>query len=41
MILNINQLRAFYYAARLRSITLAAQELMVTPPCDQHAGETA
>jgi len=32
MILNINQLRAFYYAARLRSITLAAQELMVTPP---------
>mgnify|MGYP006428576993 CR=1 FL=1 len=32
MILNINQLRAFYYAARLKSITLAAQELMVTPP---------
>jgi len=32
MIININQLRAFYYAARLRSITLAAQELMVTPP---------
>ena len=32
MILNINQLRAFYYAARLESITLAAQELMVTPP---------
>jgi DNA-binding transcriptional LysR family regulator len=32
LILNINQLRAFYYAARLKSITLAAQELMVTPP---------
>ena len=32
MILNINQLRSFYYAARLRSISLAAQELMVTPP---------
>ena len=32
MILNINQLRAFYNAAKLKSITLAAHELMVTPP---------
>jgi len=32
MILNINQLRAFHAAAKLKSITLAAQELMVTPP---------
>ena len=32
MILNVNQLRAFVLAAKHRSITLAAQELMVTPP---------
>jgi DNA-binding transcriptional LysR family regulator len=32
MILNINQLRAFVVAARLKSVTLAAQELMVTTP---------
>lgn len=32
MILNMNQLRAFYTAAKLQSITKAAQELMVTPP---------
>ena len=32
MILNMNQLRAFYTAAKLGSITKAAQELMVTPP---------
>lgn len=32
MILNMNQLRAFYFAAKIRSITKAAQELMVTPP---------
>ncbi|HAR97227.1 MAG TPA: hypothetical protein DCR97_14890 [Deltaproteobacteria bacterium] len=32
MILNINQLRAFYYVARTGSISKAAQELMVTPP---------
>ncbi len=32
MILNVNQLRAFHAAAKLKSITLAAQELMVTPP---------
>ena len=32
MILNVNQLRAFCLAAKHRSITLAAQELMVTPP---------
>ena len=32
MILNMNQLRAFHTAARLKSITGAAQELMVTPP---------
>jgi DNA-binding transcriptional LysR family regulator len=32
MILNINQLRAFYTAAKFKSITRAAHELMVTPP---------
>lgn len=32
MFINTNQLRSFYYASKLRSITLAAQELMVTPP---------
>jgi DNA-binding transcriptional LysR family regulator len=32
MILNMNQLRAFYTAAKSRSITKAADELMVTPP---------
>ena len=32
MILNINQLRAFYFVARYNSVKLAAQELMVTPP---------
>jgi len=32
MILNINQLKYFYMSAKLKSITLAAQELMVTPP---------
>lgn len=32
MILNMNQLRAFYTAAKLGSITRAAHELMVTPP---------
>lgn len=32
MILNMNQLRAFYTAAKYGSITKAAQELMVTPP---------
>ncbi|MCX5805847.1 MAG: LysR family transcriptional regulator [Proteobacteria bacterium] len=32
MILNMNQLRAFYTAAKLQSITKAAHELMVTPP---------
>lgn len=32
MILNINQLRAFYCAAKLKSITLSANDLMVTPP---------
>jgi DNA-binding transcriptional LysR family regulator len=32
MILNINQLRSFYTAAKSKSITLAAEELMVTPP---------
>lgn len=32
MILNMNQLRAFHTAAMLKSITQAAQELMVTPP---------
>jgi DNA-binding transcriptional LysR family regulator len=32
MILNINKVRAFYYAANLKSVTSAANELMVTPP---------
>jgi DNA-binding transcriptional LysR family regulator len=32
MILNINKARAFYYTAKLKSVTLAANELMVTPP---------
>jgi len=32
MFLNMNQLRSFHVAARLGSITRAAQELMVTPP---------
>ena len=32
MILNINQLRAFYMVSKMGSITKAAQELMVTPP---------
>jgi DNA-binding transcriptional LysR family regulator len=32
MYLNINQLRYFYIAAKKRSVTMAAQELMVTPP---------
>lgn len=32
MILNMNQLRSFYMAAKLRSISRAAQALMVTPP---------
>jgi DNA-binding transcriptional LysR family regulator len=32
MILNMNQLRAFYTTAKLGSITKAARELMVTPP---------
>ena len=32
MILNINQLRSFYFAAKHNSVKLAAQELMVTPP---------
>jgi DNA-binding transcriptional LysR family regulator len=32
MILNMNQLRAFYTAAKHGSITKAAQDLMVTPP---------
>jgi DNA-binding transcriptional LysR family regulator len=32
MILNMNQLRAFYAAAKSKSITKAADELMVTPP---------
>jgi DNA-binding transcriptional LysR family regulator len=32
MILNVNQLRAFYYVAKTGSISKAAQELMVTPP---------
>ncbi len=32
MILNMNQLRAFYTTAKLGSVTKAAQELMVTPP---------
>lgn len=32
MILNMNQLRSFYMAAKLNSISRAAQALMVTPP---------
>lgn len=32
MILNMNQLRAFFTAAQRGSITTAAQDLMVTPP---------
>lgn len=32
MILNMNQLRAFYMTARTSSVSRAAQELMVTPP---------
>jgi len=32
MILNMNQLRSFYVAASLKSISGAAQTLMVTPP---------
>jgi len=32
LIVNMNQLRAFYTAAKLNSISKAAQELMVTPP---------
>ena len=32
MILNVNQLRSFYVAASLKSISGAAQALMVTPP---------
>jgi DNA-binding transcriptional LysR family regulator len=32
VIVNINQLRSFYTAAKLNSITKAAQILMVTPP---------
>ena len=32
MILNLNQLRAFYTAAKSGSVTKAARELMVTPP---------
>ena len=32
MILNMNQLRSFYMAAKLRGISKAAQALMVTPP---------
>jgi len=32
VILNMNQLRSFYMAASLKSITGAAQALMVTPP---------
>lgn len=32
MILNINQVRTFYYTCKFKSVTLAAQELMVTPP---------
>jgi len=31
MALNVNQLRSFYYAARLESVTRAAEKLMVTP----------
>ena len=32
MLLNVNQLRAFYNAAKLGSVTKAAEQLMVTPP---------
>lgn len=32
MIVNMNQLRSFYTAAKLNSIAKAAQQLMVTPP---------
>lgn len=32
MIINVNQLRAFFAAARHKSVTIAAEELMVTPP---------
>jgi DNA-binding transcriptional LysR family regulator len=32
MIVNMNQLRSFYTAAKMNSITKAAQSLMVTPP---------
>ena len=32
MIVNMNQLRSFYTAAKLNSIAKAAQALMVTPP---------
>ena len=32
MILNMNQLRSFYMAAKLRGISKAAQALMVTRP---------
>jgi DNA-binding transcriptional LysR family regulator len=32
MILNINQLRSFYSAAKHKSVKMAAHELMVTPP---------
>lgn len=32
MILNINQLRAFYHVAKTGSVSKAAHELMVTPP---------
>ena len=32
MIVNMNQLRSFYTAAKLSSIAKAAQQLMVTPP---------
>lgn len=32
MIVNMNQLRSFYMAAKLNSISKAAQALMVTPP---------
>jgi DNA-binding transcriptional LysR family regulator len=32
MILNMNQLRAFYTAAKLGSVSKAAEKLMVTPP---------
>ena len=32
MFININQLKSFYLAAKKKSVTMAAQELMVTPP---------